>query len=519
MPEHPRPSPFPSADLDDRLLAGRYRLGTVIATGGMAQVRRATDEVLGREVAVKILHPHLADDPRVVDRFRHEAVAAARLTHPAIVSIYDTVAEQGLNAIVMELVDGITLRQYLDQEGPLRPRDAVDVVAGVADALQTAHEAGIVHRDVKPANILLCDDRRVMVTDFGIAKVAVDQDLTQAGTMIGTAKYLAPEQVRGERVDPRTDVYSLGVVLYECLCGRPPFEADTEAATALARLHRDPLRPRQVLPSVPRSLDAVTMQALAREPDDRPSTAAALRAALLAAPLDDEPGTVGAADHTVAAPIPLAEEGAEAALVRSERRWLVPTLLVLLVGGALVLAGVLIGRTEAGQDLIERARDVVTPGGGGGDDADTGPVALVAQTFDPFGSGPPGENDDAVGRAVDGDPATTWPTEFYGDRLLGTKDGVGLVVTLDSARAIEELVVTSPSDDWSLSIHVAASPPATFEEWGAPVATGANLTPGENAISLDGVEGGAVLLWITDLGPAPPGEFRVEIGEVVVRAR
>ena len=201
----------------------------------MAQVRRATDEVLGREVAIKILHPHLAADPVLVDRFRREAVAAARLTHPAIVAIYDTVAEDGINAIVMELIEGITLRQFLDQRGPLDPTDAVDIITGVAEALQVAHEAGIVHRDVKPANILLCDDRRVKVTDFGIAKAGVGGDLTETGTMIGTAKYLAPEQVRGESVDPRTDIYALGVVLYECLTGVAPFEADTDASTAVPR--------------------------------------------------------------------------------------------------------------------------------------------------------------------------------------------------------------------------------------------------------------------------------------------
>lgn len=512
MPEPPSPTPSPSSALDDRLLGGRYRVGALIATGGMAQVRRAVDEVLGREVAVKVLHPHLAADPSVVDRFRHEAVAAARLTHTSIVSIYDTVHDAGVHAIVMELIDGITLRQFLDQEGPLSPRDAVDVVAGVADALQTAHEAGIVHRDVKPANILLCDDRRVMVTDFGIAKVAVDQDLTHAGTMIGTAKYLAPEQVRGERVDPRTDVYSLGVVLYECLCGRPPFEADTEAATALARLHRDPLRPHQVRPSVPRSLDAITMRALARDPDQRPATAAAFRAELLAAPLHDA-GPSGD-DHTAAAPLPMAGPAAEDQLVRSERRWLVPTLLVVLVGGALVLAAALIGRTEAGQQLFDRARDVVSSGSSDDDGPDDAPITLTATAFDPrVGDG---ENDDRVHLAVDGDPETAWPTEFYGDRQLGSKDGVGLVVALDAPRDLDSLVITSPSQDWSASIHVAAGPLDTYEAWGEPLTRVEGATPGDTTVDLGGTHGGAVLIWITDLGPAPPGEFRVLIGEVVL---
>jgi serine/threonine-protein kinase len=428
----------------------------------MAQVRRAEDVVLGRQVAVKILHPHLATDPDVVDRFRHEAVAAARLTHPSIVSIYDTVIEPDVNAIVMELIDGITLRQFLDQQGHLSPRDSVDVVAGVADALQTAHEAGIVHRDVKPANILLCDDRRIMVTDFGITKAAVDDDLTQDGTIIGTAKYLAPEQVRGDRVDPRTDVYSLGVVLYECLTGRPPFEADTEAATALARLHRDPLRPRQVLPSVPKSLDTIVMQALEREPDDRPATATAFRASVLGAALDD-PVAVDP-DHTmvVSGTIAATEEEADD-FVRSERRWLVPTLLVLIVGGALILAGVLIGSTEAGKQIFDRARDVVSGEPGGDTTSEAGPVEIVAaQTYDPFGSGPAGENDDEVALAIDGDTVTAWPTEFYSDRNLGTKDGVGLIIQLASVGDLDELLVTSPTDGWAASIYVADGTPDDF---------------------------------------------------------
>lgn len=514
------PEPVPHApDLEGRLVAERYRVGPVIATGGMAQVRRAEDVVLGRQVAIKILHPHLAADPAVRERFRHEAISAARLTHPAIVSIYDTVIDDDVNAIVMELVDGITLRQFLDQKGHLSPRDAVDVVAGVADALQTAHEAGIVHRDVKPANILLCDDRRVMVTDFGIAKAAVDEDLTRDGTIIGTAKYLAPEQVSGDPVDPRTDVYSLGVVLYECLCGRPPFEADTEAATALARLHRDPLRPRQVRPSVPRSLDAIAMEALARDPDDRPPTAAALRAAVLGAALDDP--VVAGSDHTVVVSGTIATTDEEAhEFVRSERRWLVPTLLVVLVGGALVLAAMLIGRTEAGQQIFDRAREVVGAGPTDeGDDSDVVVQVVGAAAYDPFGSGVPGENDELVGLAHDGDPATVWPTEFYGDRFLGTKDGVGLAITLDRVGPLGELVVTSPSDDWGASVFVREGMPEDFDGWGEAVTGVEGATPGETRFDLGGATGDTVLLWLTDLGPAEPGEFRVEIAEVAVSAR
>jgi len=513
----PDPAP-PATALDGHLLGDRYRLGPVIATGGMAQVRRAEDVVLGRQVAVKILHPHLAADPAVVQRFRHEAVAAARLTHPAIVSIYDTVTDNGVNAIVMELVDGITLRQYLDQRGHLAPRDAVDVVAGVAEALQVAHEAGIVHRDVKPANILLCDDRRVMVTDFGIAKAGLDGDLTRDGSIVGTAKYVAPEQVTGDPVDPRTDVYSLGVVLYECLCGRPPFEADTEAATALARLHRDPLRPRQVRPGVPRALDAITMQALSRDPDDRPHTAAALRTAVIGAALDEPVGDE--TDHVVVSGTLATTEHEEDEFVRAERRWMVPTFLVLVIGGALILAAVLIGSTQAGKDIIDRAREVVSGDDGASGTTAEAPVAITGvSAFDPFGSGPPGENDAEAPLAVDGDPATAWRTEFYSDRTLGTKEGVGLIVHLDEARDLDTMVVTSATDEWSASIYVADGAPDDLAGWGEPVTRRDGIAPGATTFELGGASGDSVLVWITDLGPGPAGELRAEFAEVTASAR
>lgn len=509
MPDPVPPSPFAQADLDGRLLGDRYRVGSVIASGGMAQVRRGVDEVLGRQVAIKILHPHLAGDDVVVDRFRREAIAAARLTDPSIVAIYDTVVDGGLNAIVMELVDGMTLRDYLDVEGALDPSEAVDIVAGVAEALAVAHEAGIVHRDVKPANILLCDDRRVKVADFGIAKAGIGGDLTHTGTMIGTAKYLAPEQVEGGRVDPRTDLYSLGVVLYECLTGRPPFDGDTDASVALARLHRDPLRPRQVRPSVPRSLDSLCMEALARHPDGRPATAEAFRARLHRASSAD--ATAHDGDHTIVAP--LAAAAAEpVSFARSERRWLVPALVVVVVGGALALAGVLIGRTETGQQFFDRAREVVLAGNPRVEDL---PVAS-AGTFDPLGDD--WEYDELVPFALDGDPDTAWHTEFYDVPTWDNKAGVGLVVTLEGGSTIREVVVTSPTPGWGLDVHVGDGPPDTLEAWGLPAGSAADLDPGTHTVRLDPTPGNAVLLWITDLGDhADPSALRVHLADVTVR--
>src|SRR5579885_1904037 len=255
----------------------------------MAQVWEATDEVLTRRVAVKLLHPHLAADATFVERFRREAIAAARLAHPSIVAIYDTCSEDGTEAIVMELVRGTTLRALLDERGYLEAPQAVAIASQVADALSVAHRAGIIHRDIKPANILLSEDGRVLVADFGIAKAGEGADMTGTGTTLGTVKYLAPEQVRGDPVDARTDVYALGVVLYECLCGRPPFVADSDAATALARLHQQPLRPRNIRASISKPMDDVVMRALSLEPAGRYASAGDLRAALLAASRGEAP--------------------------------------------------------------------------------------------------------------------------------------------------------------------------------------------------------------------------------------
>ncbi|HSL56298.1 MAG TPA: protein kinase [Acidimicrobiales bacterium] len=505
--------------LDGRLLAGRYRLGPRVAAGGMAEVRRATDLTLGREVAVKVLHAHLAADAATVERFRREAIAAARLNHPSIVAIYDTCSEAGVEAIVMELVRGVDLRDFLDRHGPLEPRDAIDVAAGVAEALQVAHEGGIVHRDVKPANILLCDDRRVMVTDFGIAKAVASDDLTSNGSWVGTAKYLAPEQVRGERVDPRTDVYALGLVLYESLCGRAPFEADTEAATALARLHRDPLRPRQIRPSIPRALDDLVVHALARDPAGRPPTAAAFRTRLLE--LDDTALAVSTLDPTATGSVPPVVRHDDApSFVRTERSWLVPTALILVVATALGIAGLLVGRTDAGREIIDRAREAVgaAPRAPEAEPVEVvAPVVVQVRAFDPQGTGPPGENDELAPFAIDGDPTTAWRTEGYETRDFGglPKSGVGLSISLAEVATVQRVIVESPSSGWSAGIHVAPADTDDLTAWGDPVVVRDVVPAGRVAFELGGVDAGALLLWITDLGDGPP-RVTVEVAEIAV---
>jgi serine/threonine protein kinase len=243
----------------------------------MAEVWTARDDVLGRRVAVKLLRPELADDALVRERFRREPLAAARLNHPNIVAIFDTESEGGVEAVVMELVEGATLRERLDVEGSLDVQFVVHVGQAVAMALDTAHRAGIIHRDVKPGNILLGADGRVVLTDFGIATSTAGGDLTSNDVMMGTAKYLSPEHVQGRALDGRSDLYALAIVLYECLTGSVPFSGETDASTALARVTRDATPPLSLRPSLPPALNDLLVRTLARDPAERPSSAAVFR--------------------------------------------------------------------------------------------------------------------------------------------------------------------------------------------------------------------------------------------------
>ena len=293
-----------AASADGVLLCGRYRLHTHLASGGMGEVWRATDVTLQRPVAVKLLHDHLAGDPDLLDRFRREARAAARLNHPGIVAVYDTCSDGGRQAIVLQLVEGPNLRTYLDRVGCLTPHQTVTLGVALADALAAAHDAGVVHRDVQPANVLLGPER-AMLTDFGVAKALDEMDHTATGTLLGSVRYLSPEQVRGITPGPRSDLFSLGVMLYECLRGDVPWDAATPAATALARLEVPAPR---LGPHVPPALADAVNRCLATSPADRPADARSLAAELLAA-LDDPTDVVQTTDVTRALALPGRPDG------------------------------------------------------------------------------------------------------------------------------------------------------------------------------------------------------------------
>ena len=265
-----------------RIYSGRYELTHLIARGGMAQVYRAMDRQLERPVALKVLFPELSVDRTFVERFRREAQAAANLSHPNIVPVFDWGEDDGSYFIVMEYVEGRPLSAVLRDPEPLPPRQIATIGAGVAAALAFAHRHGVVHRDVKPGNVLITPDGDVKVTDFGIARAMnTEESLTQTGAVMGTAAYFSPEQAEGKGVDSRSDIYSLGVVLYEMAVGRPPFTGDSPVAVASKHVRDMPVLPREANPSVPPALEAVVMKAMAKNPDDRYGSAEELRADLL----------------------------------------------------------------------------------------------------------------------------------------------------------------------------------------------------------------------------------------------
>jgi len=474
----------------------------------MATVWRAEDPLLARSVAIKTLDPGLGEDESLRTRFRREAVSAAAVAHPNIVATYDTGEDDGIAYIVMELVEGATLRQAIDLHGPLPPARAADIGAQVADALAAAHARGLVHRDVKPSNVLVQLDGRVKVTDFGIAKVtdAPVEDLTRAGNVMGTARYLAPEQLEGGPVDERSDVYSLGLVMYELLTGRGPFGADSELATAVARLTTTAPPIAQLRDGVPPGLIHVVERAMERQPDRRWPNAAAMRDALA-------PFRVAAPDRTPDATMPVAlppRAQAEAAVVHPHiiddgigvgARLLI-WLLALSLGFGLGYAGYAIATASS----TKKAQRVAARGG---------PVQIAQiRAFDPDGDNQ--ENDNDLGLAIDGNRSTAWATEGYFNPTMAPKRGVGFVLTLDRNTTVDSLTLDSPAPGWSAQIYVADSSAPALSGWGQPAGTITNAGPQARVLLNPAVTGRYVLVWFTTLVRDTDGRYRAQVSEVAV---
>jgi len=477
------------------LIADRYELEELIGTGGMSSVFRAHDRQLERRVAIKILHQHYADDPEYLERFRREARAVARLSHPNIVTVIDRGDDDGRQYIVFEHVDGENLKELVLRTGRLPVRRALELGLAVADGLAFAHDHGLVHRDVKPQNVLLSNEGEVKVTDFGIARsLHVEHGVTQTGTVLGTGEYLAPEQAGGRPVSPATDVYSLGVVLWELLAGEVPFVGENFVAVALRHVNEPPPSLRERRPDVSPRLDAAVERALAKDPARRfPSMAAfaqELRACLAEAE-GEAPQPVEDSDLTLITPP--APTPRPVRRRRSRRRPLVWALLALVVAGA-AFAGVLLlgGSSHRGA------------GSGGGSPTGSAVQLKGVGDYDPQGNG--GEHSETAPLATDGNSSTVWTTETYGNQDFGgLKDGVGLVLDAGSPVKLSHLTVNTPTPGFTAEIESGDSSTGGFT-----TDSSSQTVSGTTTFTLDGNAARYYVVWITQL---PPGN-RAEISEV-----
>jgi len=462
------------------VLAGRYELEELVGTGGMSSVFRARDRVLDRLVALKVLHRQYAGDGEHVERFRREAMTVAGLVHENIVTVIDRGEDDGCPFIVLELVAGESLKQLVARSGPLPVERALALGIQVARGLAYAHEHGFVHRDVKPQNVLVNGDGRAKVTDFGIARpLEIKHGVTQTGTVLGTPDYIAPEQAQGQRVGEHTDVYSLGVVLFELLTGRVPFPGETFVAVAMRHINEPAPRISSLRPDVPARLDAAVARALAKRPEERFPTMRAFGRELEAC-LDDlrEGGAPTVVLPGAAARRPARGRG------RGRRA---PGAAALLGAGLALGAAALVGALLRGA------------GGGGPPVARGGGTAVhlrAVAAYDP----PPGdgvEDDSRLRLATDGDPATAWATEHYANPHFGNlKSGVGIVLDAGGTVRLARLVVVTDTPGFTARVEAGDGPHGPFHALTRPELVGRRTT-----FELGGARARYFVLWITDLGP------------------
>jgi serine/threonine-protein kinase len=494
------------SSLSGTFLSGRYRLESKLGSGGMSTVYLAQDEVLDRPVAVKLLHREISEEADQLERFRREARAAARLSHPNLVSVIDAGEDEGRPYIVFEYVEGDTLKRRIQEDGPLPLDEAVAYAIEIGRGLIAAHGRRLVHRDVKPQNVLIDGDGRAKVTDFGIARSLEGKGMTATGRVLGTTDYVSPEQAMGEDVDERSDVYSLGVVLYEMLSGEVPFQAETQVGVAMKHVN-EPLPDILVeRPEVSAALASVVDRSTTKDARDRYSSVGEM-VRDLEATLEVEAarggGTSGEAT-TVLDSVP-----------RSRRR---------LSGGQRISgAGVamgLIGIAVFAAALIFGGDRLEQLGGGDDNGAAVKLSEEQAAEFDP----PPGDGKETetAKLAVDGNPTgSAWETEHYDTQDFGgIKDGVGLVVGIAgepvSASTME---IRSAAEGWDAEIYATdGDPPEDLAGWGAPVGS---VTDGGTRETLELTAGPAryFLIWITK----PPesseqqGRFQMQISDVGLR--
>jgi serine/threonine-protein kinase len=507
-----------------RLLAERYELSERLAASGMTSIWRGHDRVLGRDVAIKVLHPELAADPTFRARFSEEAVNAARLTHPNVVALYDTGEQHGIAYIVSEWVEGANLADLLARHGPLPPSRAARLATEVAAALDYAHDAGVLHRNLKSANILVTVDGTVKVGDFSIAKAASGEDPERTGEILGSTHHLAPEQVDSDEVDGRTDVYALGVCLFEMLTGRPP---PVRGGGSLRS-------PRALRAGIPRDIDAVVARAMAPDPAERFQTAGAMASALAGAAADDDtdPDPEEGAIRLPQMPRPTPRRAAAPMPLPMGRRRRRPAWL----GWALVLSGLATVAVAVALVLVQG----IGAGGGGTKQptlpsdtsaapANGAPLPIVGvHSFDPEdtsggqGDLPGQENERRAARATDGDPNTKWETLGYFNKpnFGGLKKGLGLVLDLGSAKRARTLELRLSSPGATVTIYGADSsePPPTLDGW-RPLTQAGQVDEVPSTLTLNGQTAYRFyLVWFTQVPQGPDGKFRGGIAEATLKS-
>jgi len=458
-----------------QLIADRYEVKEVVGSGGMSSVYCAFDTLLERHVALKILHDQYGEDEEYVERFRREARAVAQLSHPNIVTVIDRGEEDGKQFIVFELIDGENLKELVVRGGPLPVRRVLELGLEVARALSFAHAQGLVHRDVKPQNVLLNGEGQAKVTDFGIVRSLDAVGQTETGTVLGTSHYIAPEQARGEPVDAQTDVYSFGIVLYELLAGDVPYPGDSFLSVAMKHVNEPVPSVLERRPDTPLRLATLIERCMAKLPTERPASMDDVVSELESVRAELDAKDDGEATMIVKAkPAPRPNRAPRR---RTTRRsfpvW--PALL-----GALLLAGVIGG-------ILLANRDGSDPGA---DAADAVELQGVA-SFDP----PPGdqeEHSERVQDATDGDPATYWTTERYNSF---SKPGVGLVLDAGESRELTQLAVTTDTPGFTAEIRAGDSPKGPFDSVVGPSRTVRESTTWD----LAGTNAQYYAVWITKL--------------------
>ena len=473
------PSPIRSArSVAPQLIAGRYELKHVVGSGGMSTVHCAFDTLLERNVALKILHDQYGEDEEYVERFRREARAVAQLSHPSIVTVIDRGEEDGKQFIVFELVEGDNLKELVERGGPLPVRRVLELGLEIGRALAFAHAQGLVHRDVKPQNVLLNADGLAKVTDFGIVRSLGAVGQTETGTVLGTSHYIAPEQARGEQVDAQTDVYSFGVVLHELLAGEVPYAGDNFLSVAMKHVNDPVPSVLDARPDTPLRLASLIERSLAKLPEDRPASMDEVVGELeaVSAELDAKEGGEGTMIMRKPAAVPARPRKQKRQ--RDPRARRVPVWPLLFAG--LLLAAVV------GGILLARDRD----GGTGGTPANEAVKLSGVGAYDPDGGD--GEHDDEAGLATDGDPSTFWRTSSYRSQLSAFKSGVGVVIEADGTP--ERFVVSTDTPGFTAEIQAGSSLEGPFETVGESKLVGSSTT-----WDLRDADARYYVIWITQL--------------------